>query len=192
GATADTTGGGGPPGAPAASAAPATDAPAAGPGTPAAADPGAGDDVPPPTRDEIEAAWAGGVLQGLPVKIRSKWRGGRWIDPADGVARFAVPNEWHLKACDGSRTAVEEALTGHLGRREPVGPVVDAHADAGRVGGGPAARPLGPPADPGPDDGDEDIDPSELRDADGVPTSGVEIVLQEFGGGEVIALEEEP
>jgi len=68
--------------------------------------------------------------------------------------------------------------------------VVD--ADAGRAGGGPAADPLGPPADPGPDDGDEDIDPSELRDADDVPTSGVEIVLQEFGGGEVIALEEEP
>ena len=190
GATADTTGGGGPPGAPAASAAPATDAPAAGPGTPAAADPGAGDDVPPPTRDEIEAAWAGGVLQGLPVKIRSKWRGGRWIDPADGVARFAVPNEWHLKACDGSRTAVEEALTGHFGRRVRVALVVD--ADAGRAGGGPAADPPGPPADPGPDDGDEDIDPSELRDADDVPTSGVEIVLQEFGGGEVIALEEEP
>ncbi|HLT68827.1 MAG TPA: hypothetical protein VKZ72_01600, partial [Acidimicrobiales bacterium] len=177
-----------------ASAAVATDAPADGPGTPVATPgPDAGGDAPsPPTRDEIEAAWAGGVLAGLPLRIRSKWRGGRWIDPAGGVARFAVPNEWHLKACDGFRHAVEEALTGHFGRPVRVALVVE--ADAGRSGGGAAAGadPFAPPAGPGPDDGDEDIDPSELQDADDVPTSGVDIVLEEFGGGEVIALEEEP
>jgi hypothetical protein len=72
----------------------------------------------------------------------------------------------------------------------------DGTAAAGAPGG-PGARAVAPstggapaPVDPGPDDAEEHIDPSELRDADDVATNGVDLLLREFGGGEVV--EEEP
>ncbi len=63
-----------------------------------------------PTIGELEAVWTTGVLAGLPVKIRSKWRAGRWVDPEGGELRFSVPNAWHKSACDDARLQVEQAL----------------------------------------------------------------------------------
>ncbi len=150
-----------------------------------------------PTPTELDAAWTGGVLASLPVKIRSKWRGGRWVEPGDGVLRFAVPNAWHQNACDESRRDVEQALAGHFGRPLPVTLVVDGESDAG-VGASPGAPVVSPPArGPAPtpaahadNDADEHIDPTELRDADDVATNGVDMLLREFGGGELV--EEDP
>ena len=59
--------------------------------------------------------------------------------------------------------------------------------------GGPLVAPPRPDGPTGPapaDDSDEHIDPSDLRDADDVATTGVDLLLREFGGGEVV--EEEP
>jgi hypothetical protein len=74
--------------------------------------------------------------------------------------------------------------------------VVDGEAGGGDpLGGPPAGPPTGAPPGPGGaaparvgagDEHDEHIDVSELRDADDVPTDGVDMLLQEFGGGEVI------
>jgi hypothetical protein len=149
-----------------------------------------------PSLAEVDAAWSGGVLAGLPVKIRSKWRGGRWAAPGDGALRFAVPNEWHQNACDEARREVEQALAAHFGRPVAVTVVVDGDAGGGDpLGGPPAGPPTGAPPGPGGaaparvgagDEHDEHIDVSELRDADDVPTDGVDMLLQEFGGGEVI------
>jgi hypothetical protein len=148
-----------------------------------------------PTLAEVDAAWSGGVLAGLPVKIRSKWRGGRWAAPADGALRFAVPNAWHQNACDEARREVEQALAGHFGRPVAVAVVVD--GDPG--GDPPGTPPVGGPSGAAPgtggavpsrgdrgDEHDEHIDVTELRDADDVTTGGVDMLLQEFGGGEVI------
>jgi DNA polymerase III subunit gamma/tau len=158
-----------------------------------------------PTPDEVDAAWRGSVLAGLPVKIRSKWRGGRWIEPGDGAIRFAVPNEWHQKACAESRRDVEQALTAQLGAPVTVAVVVDGGAanaggaGAGAGGGGPGSAggfdPTGGPPPPGmgPQPGEleeEVIDPSELRDADDVATNGVDMLIRQFGGGQLV--EEEP
>jgi hypothetical protein len=106
-----------------------------------------------------------------------------------------VPNGWHQKACDEYRREVEQALTGHFGRALTVTLVVEAAATAGEerpVPPGAAPPPSGTtaPAEPGVDDSDEHIDPSELRDADDVSTDGVDMLLREFGGGELV--EEEP
>ncbi len=152
-----------------------------------------------PTQDEVDAAWRGAVLAGLPVKIRSKWRGGRWIEPCDGAMRFAVPNEWHQKACEESRREVEQALAAQLGGPVTVAVVVDGGAGgagpaAGGGGGGGSgdfdptgAAPLGrAPSEPD----DEAIDPTELRDADDVATNGVDLLIRHFGGGQLV--EEEP
>ncbi|MBN2624693.1 MAG: DNA polymerase III subunit gamma/tau [Acidimicrobiales bacterium] len=156
--------------------------------TPAGASPG---DLPALT--ELEAAWTGGVLASLPVKIRSKWRGGRWAPPGDGTLRFTVPNSWHQSACDTFRREVEQALADHFGRALAVVVVVDGDGGGDAPPGDPvAASTAAGPASvvSGHDDGDETIDPAELRDADDVATNGVDMLLHEFGGGHV--LEEDP
>jgi DNA polymerase-3 subunit gamma/tau len=136
-----------------------------------------------PTQAELDTAWSGGVLAGLPVKIRSKWRGGRWVAPGGGALRFAVPNEWHQKACEDSRRDVEQALASHFGGTVPVVVVVESGATAGPDLPGPAGSPAaGAVPEPSADETDEPIDPSELRDADDVATGGVDLLLREFGG----------
>jgi hypothetical protein len=136
----------------------------------------------------VEAAWAAGVLAGLPVKIRSKWRGGRWVEPGGGAVRFAVPNEWHQKACDESRRDVEQALGAHFGSPVAVAVVVDGGADPPDGPGvpGPVAA-TGPAGD---DDEHAHIDPRELRDANDAPTNGVDLLMREFGGGELVEEEQ--
>jgi hypothetical protein len=139
------------------------------------------------TPAQIEVAWAGQVLPALPVKIRSKWRGGRWIEAgADGAWQFAVPNAWHQGACDEARPAVERALATHFGHPVTVAVVVDGDAP---VGGTPVPG-LGTAPAPSPpavgDDIDEHVDLDELRDADDAPGNGVDMVLREFGGGQVV------
>jgi DNA polymerase III subunit gamma/tau len=145
-----------------------------------------------PTVGELEAVWTTGVLAGLPVKIRSKWRAGRWVDPEGGELRFSVPNAWHKGACDEARPQVERALTAHFGRPLTVGIVVSGDATpAAPMPGDPAWAPVTAPAEaaaPTPDD--EVIDPNELRDAGDVATGGVDLLLREFGGGEVLEEDE--
>jgi DNA polymerase III subunit gamma/tau len=137
----------------------------------------------PPAPSELVPAWEGQILGKLAIPVRSKWRGGRWTEPAGETLRFGVPNEWHQKACEDTRRDVEEALAAHFGRRVPVAVVVDgaggpAAADAGRALGAPGPGPV----DPGPDEHDDHIDPSELRDASDVTTGGVDLLMREFGG----------
>jgi DNA polymerase-3 subunit gamma/tau len=151
---------------------------AAPPATPTPAEAPVSGDV--PGLAAVDAAWSGEVLAALPIKIRSKWRGGRWIEPAGGSLRFAVPSSWHKPGCDESRRDVEAALSRHLGTPVSVAVVVD--SDGG--GGSPVP---GPALDPAPDE--EHIDPGELRDADDVAATGVDLLLREFGGELV---EEEP
>jgi DNA polymerase III subunit gamma/tau len=154
---------------------------------------GAAGDGPSPT--DVSAAWQG-VLAALPISVRSKWRAGRWLDPAGGAFRFAVDNEWHQKVCEDTRRDVEQALVGHFGQPVTVAVVVEGGAGgrpgpgpAGGTGGG-AGRPTsagggrGPAstAAPEPDDMDEHIDPSELRDAGDVTVGGVDLLMREFGG----------
>jgi DNA polymerase III subunit gamma/tau len=131
----------------------------------------------------VEAAWTAGILAGLPVKIRSKWRGGRWIDPSPDSLRFAVPNGWHQSACDESRRDVEHALGAHFGSAVSVTLVVEGDPPSG---GAPTPGVPAAPTEPE----DEHIDPAELRDADPgeVVATGVDLLLREFGG----EVEEEP
>jgi DNA polymerase III subunit gamma/tau len=144
-----------------------------------------------PSVGELEAVWTTGVLAGLPVRIRSKWRAGRWVDPEGGELRFSVPNAWHKSACDEARVQVEQALAAHFGRPLTVGIVVSGDAAAAApMPGDPAWTPTTPPPDAvtsqSATDDEDVIDPSELRDAGDVATGGVDLLLREFGGGEVL------
>jgi DNA polymerase-3 subunit gamma/tau len=128
-----------------------------------------------PALDEITTAWTDAVLTGLPKSVRSRWRGGRWIESDPGTVRFAVSNEWHQKACDESRREVEEALRAHFGGPVPVAIVVEGEPAGGTAGIASAALPH-----------DDHIDPTELRDADDAAATGVDLVVRTFGGGELI------
>ena len=129
-----------------------------------------------PELDELTKAWTDAVLTALPKSVRSRWRGGRWIDPDTSAVRFAVSNEWHQRACDESRREVEEALLAHFGGPVPVAIVVEGEP----AGGSSTTSAAAPPDDP------EHIDPAELRDADDAAASGVDLVVRTFGGGELI------
>jgi hypothetical protein len=104
--------------------------------------------------------WSEQLLGELPQTVRSKWRGGRWLDAAEGALRFAAPNQWHLKACEEGRLDVEKVLANHFGHRIPVRLVDE--------GGGVAASPpagSGPaPAEPPPDDHEDVPHPTEIAD----------------------------
>jgi hypothetical protein len=133
------------------------------------------------------------VLGELPIPVRSKWRGGSWLDAAGGTARFRVPNEWHKKACDGGRLDVERALTEHFGQQIRVEVVVE-DPDGSGPGGPPGAaspgppssatpaQPGGPPTPPEPDDVLSPDEVRELEDAKDVATGGVDLLMREFGG----------
>jgi DNA polymerase-3 subunit gamma/tau len=129
-----------------------------------------------PDLDEITSAWTNDVLTALPKSVRSRWRGGRWIDPDPRAVRFAVSNEWHQRACDESRREVEEALLAHFGGPVPVTIVVEGEP----AGGTSTASAAAPPDDV------EHLDPAELSDADDAAVSGVDLVVRTFGGGELI------
>jgi DNA polymerase III subunit gamma/tau len=129
-----------------------------------------------PDLDEITSAWTNDVLTALPKSVRSRWRGGRWIDPDPHAVRFAVSNEWHQRACDESRREVEEALLAHFGGPVPVAIVVEGEP----AGGASTTSAAAPPDDV------EHIDPAELSDAGDAAVSGVDLVVRTFGGGELI------
>ena len=159
------------------------------PGPDPAVAPPVADAAGPPGQQEVEAAWAAGVLAGLPVKIRSKWRGGRWVEPGGGAVRFAVPNEWHQKACDESRRDVEQALAAHFGSAVAVAVVVEGGADPPAGAGVP-----GPPAAPRPRGRRRRARPHRpprvARRRSDAPTNGVDLLLREFGGGELVEEEQ--
>jgi DNA polymerase-3 subunit gamma/tau len=128
--------------------------------------------------ETLAKTWSARLLGELPVSIRSKWRAGRWIDGTEpGVARFVIDNKWHQQACEEGRAEVEKLLTTELGQRVRIELVVDG-PPATSVGAAAATRGPEPP-----DAGPEEIgDVAELADANDVATSGVDLLLREFGG----------
>ena len=118
------------------------------------------------------------MLAGLPISIRSKWRGGEWAGSDGAVARFEVPNAWHQKACEEGRIDVERALTERLGSPVRVQVVADGAAQ-------PADTPAGAGSSVPNDDDAELLDAATvaaLPDANDVATGGVDLLLKEFGG----------
>jgi DNA polymerase III subunit gamma/tau len=148
-----------------------------------------------PDMATLGKVWSDQLLGELPVRVRSKWRGGRWIDTRDGKLRFGVPNKWHLQACESGKLDVEKVLAAHFGQRIPV-LLVDDEAAGGSPPSASApgpGTPAAPPASRGPsrpdspppaDDHDDIPHPAEiadLPDAD-VTVGGIELLQREFGG----------
>jgi DNA polymerase III subunit gamma/tau len=140
--------------------------------TPAAAAPVAAGEL--PTRDELTLAWGDSVLTSLPQRAKSRYAAGRFLEVTDGAAVFALPNPHHARRCEECRAEVEAALGAHFGRPVPLKVVVDDSA-----GAGPEMVAPEPPDD-------EDVDLTQLTDADDVATSSVERVRELFPGAELV------
>ena len=107
-------------------------APSAGPrpaGSPTtsspAADVGATQGSPMPTRDELVEAWGDHVLGRLRPKAKALFQAGRFVSVEGDKAKFGLPNEIHRKRCEEVRADVEAILSEHFGRRVSLVLVVD-------------------------------------------------------------------
>jgi DNA polymerase III subunit gamma/tau len=177
----------------AAAAEPALPAPAGSPATPAPATPAtkgagsAGSSGDLPSRDELTLAWGDSILSALPARAKAFFGGGRFVEVVDGVAVFALPNAPHAERCEASRPDVEAALAAHFGRPIPLRLAVDDGLTPPDAAG--AVGPAGPPgggSGPRQPEGDEDVDLTQLTDADDVATSSVDRVRELFPGAELV------
>jgi len=100
--------------APSAGPAAATPPPSAGP---VAATPSLPEsDVPPPTRDEIVAAWGDHVLSQLRPRVRAVFAVGRFLATEGATAILALPNSAHVERASFDCQEVAEALSRYFGR----------------------------------------------------------------------------
>jgi len=102
-------------------------------------------DLPPPTRDELVAAWGDHVLSQLRPRVRAVFAVGRFVATEGATAIVALPNSAHVQRAEPDSQEVAEALGRYFGRRVGVRLVAEsevggasspaAHASsAGRVG----------------------------------------------------------
>jgi len=106
----------------------ATPSPAAGPGTagPAttpspvnegpAAEPPPESTLPPPTRDELVAAWGDHVLSQLRPRVRAVFAVGRFLATEGATAILALPNSAHVERAGYDCEEVAQALSRYFGR----------------------------------------------------------------------------
>ncbi|MGA2804910.1 MAG: DNA polymerase III subunit gamma/tau [Acidimicrobiales bacterium] len=111
---------------------PATAVPPPGPvGESSTAQPSTQSTVPPPTRDELVAAWGDHVLSQLRPRVRAVFAVGRFLASEDGMAVLALPNSAHVERASFDCGEVAEALSRHFGRPVEVRLVAETGLGAG-------------------------------------------------------------
>ena len=73
-------------------------------------------DLPPPTRDELVAAWGDHVLSQLRPRVRAVFAVGRFVGTDDATAILALPNSAHVERASLDSEEVAEALGRYFGR----------------------------------------------------------------------------
>jgi DNA polymerase III subunit gamma/tau len=144
-----------------------------------------------PTRDDLTLAWGDELLGKIPRAAKARYASGRFVDVDANGAVFAVPNAAHAAKCEEFRSAVEQVLSEHFGRRVPLVLTVD---DA--VPSAPSApTPPAPTAAPKPapaaieerDEPDEVIDVHELEDAPADNRTSLDQLAVAFPGAELLS-----
>ncbi len=141
-------------------------------------------------------AWGDSILAGLPARARAFFGAGRFVEVSNGKAVFALPNAPHAERCESRRGDVEQALADHFGRPVPLRLTVDddpprpEESPAGGAAGGAAGSPdrgaVGGTARSSQAEADEDVDLTQLTDANDVATSSVDRVRELFPGAELV------
>jgi hypothetical protein len=75
--------------------------------------------------------WGDGLLASLPQRARARFRVGRFMEVADGVAVFALPNEAHRSYCEEVTQPVEAALAQKFGVQVKLRLITDPDEEAG-------------------------------------------------------------
>ncbi len=78
-----------------------------------------------PSLDDLEVAWREELLERLPIGVRALLSSGRFVAVEDGSAVMYLPNEPHVRACEGFLSEVEALLDSRFGVAVPVRLVAD-------------------------------------------------------------------
>ncbi|MBJ32324.1 MAG: DNA polymerase III, subunit gamma and tau [Acidimicrobiaceae bacterium] len=133
-----------------------------------------------PTWDELVLAWGDDLLDSMSRKGRARFAAGRFTAVEDGTAVMALPNEPHRKRCEDLRGELEAMLAARFGTPIAVRLVVDDGASApAPADKETAAKPPAPQAE-------EEVDLSDLVDADAAEGSAVDAVTRAFPGATLV------
>ena len=135
-----------------------------------------------PTKQQFVDSWGEELLPKLSKKARARFSAGRPVSVDDNGVTIALPNEPHLRRCSELLGELETAIKNTFGLLVPVLLAVDDQSLS-------SLSPPNPVKPPTPVNNDEDLDLSDLVEADPNSGSAVERLSQAFPGAEIVESE---
>ena len=135
-----------------------------------------------PTKQQFVDSWGEELLPKLSKKARARFSAGRPVSVDENGVTIALPNEPHLRRCSELLGELETAIKNTFGVLVPVLLAVDDQSLS-------SLSPPNPVKPPPPVNNDEDLDLSDLVEADPNSGSAVERLSQAFPGAEIVESE---
>ena len=135
-----------------------------------------------PTKQQFVDSWGEELLPKLSKKARARFSAGRPVSVDENGVTIALPNEPHLRRCSELLGELETAIKNTFGVVVPVLLAVDDQSLS-------SLSPPNPVKPPTPVNNDEDLDLSDLVEADPNSGSAVERLSQAFPGAEIVESE---
>ena len=135
-----------------------------------------------PTKQQFVDSWGEELLPKLSKKARARFSAGRPVSVDENGVTIALPNEPHLRRCSELLGELEAAIKNTFGVLVPVLLAVDDQSLS-------SLSPPNPVKPPTPVNNDEDLDLSDLVEADPNSGSAVERLSQAFPGAEIVESE---
>ena len=132
-----------------------------------------------PTKQQFLDSWGEELLPKLSKKARARFSAGKPVSVDENGVTISLPNEPHLRRCSELLGEVEASIKNTFGVVVPVLLSVDASPVS-------STSPPDPAKTPKPIKNDEDLDLSDLVEADPNSGSAVERLSQAFPGAEVV------
>jgi len=135
-----------------------------------------------PTKQQFVDSWGEELLPKLSKKARARFSAGRPVSVDENGVTIALPNEPHLRRCSELLGELEAAIKNTFGVLVSVLLAVDDQSLS-------SLSPPNPVKPPTPVNNDEDLDLSDLVEADPNSGSAVERLSQAFPGAEIVESE---
>ena len=132
-----------------------------------------------PTKQQFLNSWGEELLPKLSKKARARFSAGKPVSVDENGVTISLPNEPHLRRCSELLGEVEASIKNTFGVVVPVLLSVDASPVS-------STSPPDPAKPPKPIKNDEDLDLSDLVEADPNSGSAVERLSQAFPGAEIV------
>ena len=132
-----------------------------------------------PTKQQFLDSWGEELLPKLSKKARARFSAGKPVSVDENGVTISLPNEPHLRRCSELLGEVEASIKNTFGVVVPVLLSVDASPVS-------STSPPDPAKPPKPIKNDEDLDLSDLVEADPNSGSAVERLSQAFPGAEIV------